>query len=691
MTITKEGTLVSFYTVNKAHIKHLRVYFSPKQVGSGDASPENVRETEGWNGLNLYCTGKNLFNNKELLKKDGYFLTDSGIESISSNGKSGYTLNFIPVMPNSNYTFSAIPLNNRYQMRIYQFDKNYQFISRTNLWDTYYNFSITTDNNCYYIQLQYLINQIDFSNLQIEFSNRDATKYEPYHGHTYNLDWSNDIGTIYGGYVDLITGEVVKEYDCISRIWGNWTSATNLGNNTRKACSVSLTPIGGNAADTSLCNLTNNYLWSNSTDSIHFYVANSSDTVYAVLPNDLDENQEIQISYKLKTPITYQLTPQQLQTFIGQNNIWSNTDRVEVEYDLAESNDELYKRRNIILQGAPHLESVSGNIANFNTDLIAPIKDAKIYFNPIQEGEGDPSPENVRNISGWNGMTLSQSQGQVIQDATNEDWAVGWMTAGGILNTSSSYRTSDYIPVTNGATVRIKFTNKTSDRAWYCITYYDNQKKFLIRNNNGYDTEDIVCTVSYEGLEYIRISINRASDVLISIGPITTNLIDWSSIGTVYGGYVDLITGDLYQTYGYYNLGDNNLFHWNYGGGNGTIWYGNIANNNIFKPVTSNNVAANMYCTQYKVLPYGSFSHNNNMDMSIGWDTVGAPRIRNNAYNSSTATEFKASLDGIYAAVELKNSIYITTLTPQQLLTLKGTNNIWSDANGPVSITYWTH
>jgi hypothetical protein len=71
------------------------------------------------------------------------------------------------------------------------------------------------------------------------------------------------------------------------------------------------------------------------------------------------------IVYNLNKQITYQLTPTQLSTLIGQNNIWSNADRVEVEYDLAESNDELYRRRNIILRGYPHIETASGNIANF--------------------------------------------------------------------------------------------------------------------------------------------------------------------------------------------------------------------------------------------------------------------------------------------------------------------------------------
>ena len=33
----------------------------------------------------------------------------------------------------------------------------------------------------------------------------------------------------------------------------------------------------------------------------------------------------------------------------------------------------------------------------------------------------------------------------------------------------------------------------------------------------------------------------------------------------------------------------------------------------------------------------------------------------------------------------------ITTLTPQQLTTLSGINNIWSNANDQIELKYWTH
>jgi len=110
----------------------------------------------------------------------------------------------------------------------------------------------------------------------------------------------------------------------------------------------------------------------------------------------------VTLAYPLATPISYQLSTIELQTFIGRNNIWSNADRVEVEYDLAESNDELYKRRNIILQGYPHIASASADIINMTTDMTSSLKECKIHFAPVQTGSGDPSPSNIREISGWN-------------------------------------------------------------------------------------------------------------------------------------------------------------------------------------------------------------------------------------------------------------------------------------------------
>ena len=44
--------------------------------------------------------------------------------------------------------------------------------------------------------------------------------------------------------------------------------------------------------------------------------------------------------------------------------------------------------------------TTSGTIATFKTPSSKPIQSLKVYFGPIQSGSGDPSPNNVRTISG---------------------------------------------------------------------------------------------------------------------------------------------------------------------------------------------------------------------------------------------------------------------------------------------------
>lgn len=67
----------------------------------------------------------------------------------------------------------------------------------------------------------------------------------------------------------------------------------------------------------------------------------------------------------------------------------------------------LESRRRILLT-TPHLESPTpANPLTFKSNMSAKLKEGKVYFTPVQEGTGDPSPDNVRPISGWDGVTLN--------------------------------------------------------------------------------------------------------------------------------------------------------------------------------------------------------------------------------------------------------------------------------------------
>ena len=71
----------------------------------------------------------------------------------------------------------------------------------------------------------------------------------------YLIDLINNIGNIYGGYVDLISGEIWKSYDIASGLWKNWYTSGELDNYIRKRLVTPYRPVGGNASSTSLCNI----------------------------------------------------------------------------------------------------------------------------------------------------------------------------------------------------------------------------------------------------------------------------------------------------------------------------------------------------------------------------------------------------------------------------------------------------
>ena len=60
--------------------------------------------------------------------------------------------------------------------------------------------------------------------------------------------------------------------------------------------------------------------------------------------------------------------------------------------------------------GAPLSEyDATGNPLTFTTNVAKPLKSLVASFTPVQSGTGDPSPENVRSISGWGWVNVDCS------------------------------------------------------------------------------------------------------------------------------------------------------------------------------------------------------------------------------------------------------------------------------------------
>ena len=172
---------------------------------------------------------------------------------------------------------------------------------------------------------------------------------------TYAVDWTSEAGTVYGGTLDVVTGVLTVDRVCETITKDSaWLSFyTGTGNSSAAVyleyyqnCKYIDGSSSRNGAISSTGMEVPNY-WVNArpnedpggedmcfaysyTGLLRFHrtdVANITDlnAFKAAFP-------DTQICYYLATPLTCQLTPQEIQAFVGTNNVWSTGDSVSVTY-----------------------------------------------------------------------------------------------------------------------------------------------------------------------------------------------------------------------------------------------------------------------------------------------------------------------------------------------------------------------
>ena len=139
-------------------------------------------------------------------------------------------------------------------------------------------------------------------------SDTDPT-FEPYQEETYSITFPSEAGTVYGGTLDVTSGVLTVTDAQIASyagetLPGEWISDRDV------------------------------------------YVAGTTPTTGA------------QVVYKLATPITYTLTPQEITSLLGTNNLWADTGDSEVEY---RADTKMYVDNKIAELQALVLENNGGN------------------------------------------------------------------------------------------------------------------------------------------------------------------------------------------------------------------------------------------------------------------------------------------------------------------------------------------
>ena len=318
------GSLVSFNDGgDNIPLKSLIANITAVQSGSGTPSPTNVRAISGWSECNL-----------------------SAIKP---------SMNFDSWLTSLNVTHSVDGKILSLYMTLKPYDNPYQF-SQSNVQTKLYCEGISGDSTNVKIELLDSSNNVvtyinnstrtaTGSGCKIRFNysgggNTTIVNPQVYvEGTTHTIPFGQ---TVYGCVLDVLSGVLTVTHGYISEIWGNFTGKATLTNYVRGAIIGTNTKTNDSDA---ICNIAPNVV-SYSLDDLHFYIG-GGDYIYAFLPIETSNDTVVQFVYELATPVTYKLTPAQVSTLLGLNNIFADTGDISLSYftqnanainDIAESN-----------------------------------------------------------------------------------------------------------------------------------------------------------------------------------------------------------------------------------------------------------------------------------------------------------------------------------------------------------------
>lgn len=348
---TLSGLIAVFTSSHADPLKSFTANIDPMQSGSGDPAPDNVRPISGRTGATILHAGVNLFNKTTATL--GKCINGSG-GITNRSGTDAFYSDFIPIYAEVGMRFRhTAPGVSGKTMRIVLYDRNKNWIRGEATPSAGGNTCAITikqtdvDAGAAYLRISaYSAGVYDYAMCTV--GDDVAQEYSPYVGTVYPVTFPSEAGTVYGGALNVTTG--LLTVDRVSAVFDgsddeNWTVAAN---NSRKYIAVA--DIDTGTPDTEILNgLQSNMFkaWSYSggpasatantpviTGRYNIAQINVFYNGYNTVENwkaYLSSNN-LQVVYPLAVPITYQLTPQEVNAYIGVNTIWSDCGEVSVTY-----------------------------------------------------------------------------------------------------------------------------------------------------------------------------------------------------------------------------------------------------------------------------------------------------------------------------------------------------------------------
>lgn len=311
-TETYSGSIVSFEGTETTAIKSLTAQITPKQSGSGDPSPSNVRPISGYSDVNVKRIGANLFN------------IDGGRITLG-NFKSGTK---VYAMSNSSTEFSIFARVNGSGVSVSAVGGNRGKVS----------FTLTQDADALTISVADY-NSLVSNGKWFMLSLQDFDTYEPYQGTSYPISLGQ---TVYGGVLEVMSGKltITHEIQNLKNKNPNYTVEYTVNNKRGVGFNYALDKVSiranGWCDHSTVTSETNpnlpQYMWFGVNSKYIFWVG-----ILDVLNMTLEEfktwqsSHDVYVVNELATPIEVTLTPTEVKTLLGNNNIFADSGDVTVE------------------------------------------------------------------------------------------------------------------------------------------------------------------------------------------------------------------------------------------------------------------------------------------------------------------------------------------------------------------------
>ena len=290
-------------------------------------------------------------------------------------------------------------------------------------------------------------------------------------------------------------------------------------------------------------------------------------------------------------------------------------------------------------------------------------------------------------ISGWDGVTATRT-GKNIFDIESEfarlgvtytKDAAGWYTVDNVASPNL---------YTNHMNLPMMITGSASFFYDPDRTTLPNPRIRAYRNGTGIEWGQTVTNKTFDsiGLDWasggnqykltFRLDVEISETAPTAYVPYNPSSRSISiTIGqTVYSGTVDVVTGVGEVTMASVDLGTLQWIHWK-----PESFYVFAA------PITGKEHGSyNFMCSNYAVRTSGGYGQLENGQM-VGANANEYVYVRDDRFSDTTS--FKAAVSGAQIVYPLATPIPIQ-LTPQEVESLAGDNNLWSDANQPLTVTY---